>query len=181
MSSYFDEGNSESIPVWKLHGSCNMFSYGIPASQGISYGTGILWEGGVQAFLDTNQIIQHCLVQTALAPVMCLYMRGKPLSVSPSVIRKLQRDWIRQVEAASIIVCIGVRPLPEDTHIWEPLRATKARIYFIGDQGALESWCESSRRGFTEYVGDRFNTAYKNLMQRLLTHGTYNKLTVKEY
>jgi hypothetical protein len=173
MISYFAEGNGTSIPVWKLHGSCNMFSHEVQAGQDISYGTGIVWEGGVQAFLDANKVIQHCLIETALAPVMCLYMRGKLLSVSPSAIRQLQRDWVERVKTASAIVCIGVRPLPEDTHIWEPLGTTNARFYFIGDRGALEAWCESSRRDNTEYLGDRFNMAYKYLMQRLQTHGTY--------
>lgn len=173
MISYFDEGDSATVPVWKLHGSCNMFSHGIQAGQGISYNTEVVWEGGVQAFLDTNQVIQHCLVETALAPIMCLYMRGKVLSVSPSAIHQLQKEWIKKVEIASAIVCIGVRPLPEDTHIWEPLGATNATLYFVGDKEALESWDESSRQGHTEYLGNRFNTAYTYLMQRLQTHGTY--------
>lgn len=152
-----------------------MFSHEVQAGQGISYGTGIVWEGGLQALIDPNQVIQHCLVETALAPAMCLYMRAKPLSISPSVIHQLQREWVRKVETASAIACIGVRPLPEDKHIWEPLGATDAFLYFIGDKEELESWREHSRSGYTEYLGNRFNTGYRPLMQRLQSHGTYSR------
>jgi hypothetical protein len=170
--SYFDEGNSEIIPVWKLHGSCNMFSHSVQVSQGVYYGTGVVWEGGIQAFLDSNSVIQHCLVETGLAPVMCLYMHGKLLNVSPAAVRQLQQEWVKTVIDGTAIVCIGVRPLPEDTHIWDHLATSPAPLYFIGDQQALDAWQQISRVGSTEYLGPRFNTAYQSLIERLNTYAT---------
>lgn len=41
---YFGPGESESVPIWKLHGSCNMFCHQLRATEGISYTKGILRE-----------------------------------------------------------------------------------------------------------------------------------------
>jgi hypothetical protein len=80
---YFSNA-ANGIRVIKLHGSCNMFSIGLQAGQGIGYGTGISFEGGIQAMPSKDDVIRHCLCETGLAPVMNLYMKGKPLSVSRS-------------------------------------------------------------------------------------------------
>jgi len=165
-------GSPSRIPVWKLHGSCNMFSHGVQAGQGVSYGTGVVWEGGAQAFLDPNLVIQHCLIETGLAPVMCLYMKGKLLNVSPSVILELQRKWREKVETAEVVVCVGVCPLLEDTHIWEPLSTVKGLLCFIGNGKALNDWRQKFRAGKTVNLGCRFNEAYMNLIRRLEKYGT---------
>lgn len=169
--SYFDEGDAKRVPIWKLHGSCNMFAHGITAGQGVSYGTGVTWEGGVQAFLDSNRVVEHCLVESGLAPVMCLYMRGKPLNVSPSAIRQLQGMWEKKIGDAVAVICIGVRPLIEDAHIWEPLAATDAPLYFVGDEASLRNWSAGRRRSPTEYLGSTFNNAYPLIMERVIEHG----------
>jgi len=150
--AYFDEGTGNQVPVWKLHGSCNIFSHGVQAGPGIAYGTGVVWEGGIEAFLDSNLVIQRCLVETALAPVMCLYMHGKPLSVSPAAIHGQQKAWAERVDAASVVVSIGVRPLTGDDHIWKPLASTSAQLYFIGDSTVLDQWSKPNRTGATEHL-----------------------------
>ena len=143
-----------------------MFSHGIEASQQVVYTTGVTWEGNVQAFLDPNKVIQHCLVETGLAPVMSLYMEGKPLNVSPSVIGQLQHTWADYVGDANALFLIGVKPNIHDTHIWEPLANSKASLYFIGDEKALENWKETSRTFFTEFLGSKFNLAYPAMIRR---------------
>jgi hypothetical protein len=170
--AYFDEGTDGQVPVWKLHGSCNMFSHGVQAGPGISYGTGVIFEGGIEAFLDSNLVIQRCLVETALAPVMCLYMQGKPLSVSPAVIQDQQKRWARKVSTAAIVVTIGVRPSTGDDHIWKPLASTGAQLYFIGESTALDNWSAANRTGPTEYLGGKFNEAYLGLLRKLTANGT---------
>lgn len=169
--SYFDEGDAKRVPIWKLHGSCNMFAHGVTAGPGVSYGTGVTWEGGIQAFLDSNRVVEHCLVESGLAPVMCLYMRGKPLNVSPSVIRQLQGMWETKIRNAAAVVCIGVRPLIEDAHIWEPLAAATAPLLFVGDEASLRSWSAGRRKSPTEYLGSTFRNAYPLILERVMEHG----------
>lgn len=164
--AYFDEGAVQDVPVWKLHGSCNMFLKGI-MGMGITYGQQASIDGPAEAFLDQESVIKRCLVENDLAPIMCLYMKGKPINISPSIIKQVREEWTRMVEKAKAVVCIGVRPLPEDEHIWQPLSAIQAPIYFIGDKEALESWRNSYRAGFTDYIGAKFGEAYNTLIRRL--------------
>lgn len=171
---YFPDATADSVvPVWKLHGSCNMFAHEVQAGPGVTYGTGVIWEGGAQAMFDSNHVVEHCLAKTGLAPMMCLYMEGKPLGVSPSVISQIQTTWQSAVSDAEAVVVIGVRPLESDVHIWEPIAATNANLYLVGDQVALEQWCGRKRStGSSEHLGSQFNEAYPTLLARLLRHGT---------
>lgn len=170
--SYFDDENSLTTPVWKLHGSCNMFAQNIQLSQQVAYSTGVVFEAGVQAFLDPNKVIQHCLAETGLAPVMCLYMEGKVLSVSPSNIKQLQQTWADRVNNAQAVFSIGVSPNSQDKHIWEPLGNADAPLYFVGDQLALENWQITSRTGSTNFLDNKFDIAYPSLLRRLNSYAT---------
>ncbi len=171
--SYFDDVNQNIIPVWKLHGSCNMFSQSVQVSQQVSYSPSVVWEGGVQAFLDSDKVIQHCLVETGLAPVMCLYMEGKVLNVSPSVIGQLQQTWADRVKNAKALFLVGVSPNVQDKHIWEPIAESKAELSYTGDSKALANWQKTYRTGTTFFLGDRFHIAYPSLLRRLTSYATH--------
>lgn len=164
--SYFDAGNEDATPLWKLHGSCNMFSEGIQAGQGISYGVGVVWEGGIRALPSADAVIQHCLVETGLAPVMSLYMEGKPLSVSPSALKSLQAQWATAVTSARLVCCVGIRPLPADDHIWSPIYKSPARLVFLGDNAAFDGW-RRGRVGPSHFVASRFSDGFSNLLEEL--------------
>lgn len=170
---YFPENlTPEAIAVWKLHGSCNMFAQSVQASQGVLYGTGVTWEGGAQAFFDSNRVVEHCLVETGLAPMMSLYMEGKPLNVSPSVVRQVQDAWSEHVAAARAIFVVGVMPVVSDTHIWAPLADTRAPLYFVGDGNAFQKWTQSQRPDVSSfYLGSRFAESYADLITRMRIHG----------
>lgn len=164
---YFGDENDPAIPVWKLHGSCNFFSHGVQAGKGVSYGTGVVWQGGIQAFLDSNRVIQHCLVETSLAPVMSLYMEGKPLAVSSDFIANLQLRWEQSVLKSSAVFVIGARPWPDDTHIWGPLAETNAPLFFIGNAEEFASWEGHHRNGVSTHLASRFNTGYRDLLEKI--------------
>lgn len=168
--SYSESESTSEVPIWKLHGSANMFSAGIQAGPGISYGPGVVWEGGIQALPDQERVVRHCLVETGLAPVMCLYMKGKILAVSPSQILRLRELWADRVAAAAVVVCVGVNPVPDDTHIWDPISETKAPLLFIGDGDALQRWASGVGKVRYEHIGERFDEAYYPLLKRLGEH-----------
>jgi len=163
---YFEK-TKDSIPVWKLHGSCNMFSQGVQAGQGVSYGTGVVFEGGIEAFLDKNKIIEECLVKSGLAPVMCLFMKGKPLQVSPSSIEKLQEKWANEILNAKAVFSVGVNPLPADTHIWDPLSQTDADLFYIGDEENFNEWVSEYRENHSEFLSPYFHKGFNQLINKL--------------
>ena len=165
--SYFDAVGETICPLWKLHGSSNFFSAGIQASQGIAYSTGVVFDAGIQALPDSNRVIEHCLVETGLAPIMCLYMEGKPTSVSPSAIKRIQEQWTEAVSTAKAIFCIGVNPHLPDEHIWNPLAKTQAKLYFIGDENNFSQWSATNRSQPAQFLGSRFGEAYRHLLERI--------------
>lgn len=168
--SYFPQDNEESIPLFKLHGSCNMFSQKIDIGKKVRYDTNIGFEGGIQAFIDTNKVMKKCLIESGLSPVMCLYMKCKPLQISPSVIEETQNIWANRVSKAEIVFCIGINPLPEDKHIWNPLSRTSATVYYIGDEGSFKKWDSEYRKGPSEFVSSKFHLGFPSLKTILRDH-----------
>lgn len=158
---------SDGIPVWKLHGSCNMFAAQIDATPGVLYSAGVTFEGGVEAIFDTNEVIGRWLTRTALAPVMCLYMRDKPLSVAPSVIKSVQSMWQTEVRASTAVVCVGVNAYAADTHIWAPIAEAPGQLYFIGAKNHFEKWRSTYRPTRSHFLGERFADAFTELTRRL--------------
>jgi len=166
--SYFDAGDENTIPVWKLHGSSNMFCKNVKMTRGASYSRGVVIEGGLQAFLDVGTVVENCVGDSALSPAMCLYMKGKPLQISPSVITRLQKRWEELIFKPSKIFLIGVTPLTEDYHIWDPLKETDSPLYIIGRKDIYEQWANKYRKENFEFLSQRFNTGFNKIMEALL-------------
>jgi hypothetical protein len=161
---------SDGIPVWKLHGSCNFFLTGLNASPGILYSAEVNFEGGIEAIFDTNEVIGRCLAGTALAPVMCLYMRDKPLNVSPTAIKQLQRLWQSAVRDSTAIFCVGVNPYAADAHIWTPIAKCSADLYFIGSQLQFQQWASMYRPDRSVFIHDRFAEGFGFLKETLANY-----------
>lgn len=165
--AYFEQDPVENWPVWKLHGSCNYFSQNLQAGPGVLYGTDVTFEGGIQALPNIESVVRHCLVETALAPVMNLYMQGKPLAVSPSAIKQIQAWWTEAILGAKTVVIIGVQPNVSDSHLWKPLAETAANMLFIGSENAFAQWKNEYRSGPSHYLGSRFGPSYGSLISAL--------------
>src|ERR1017187_6548376 len=124
-----------------------MFTTGITATPGVTYSAGVTFHGGLQSVLDSNEVIGRWLATTALAPPRCLYMRGKPLSVSPGVIESVQSMWRTAVSGSTAVFCVGVNPNAEDRHIWDPIAITPANLHFIGGKAGFDEWIAQHRGG----------------------------------
>lgn len=120
--------------------------------------------------LDRNEVAAKCLSGNALAPVMSLYMVGKPLAISPAVVQSVQEQWSRAVMSAVSIICVGVRPNPPDRHIWEPLAATGAPLYYVGDALSFSDWQRSVGKPGCVFLGDRFSTSYFEIVRTARSH-----------
>lgn len=158
--------NMHLASVLKLHGSCNMILKDINL-KGASYSIGLNFEGNILASLDINFILDHFLNNTDLAPVMSLFMMGKPLAVAASAIRELQNSWREKILSAKNIFIIGVRPLIEDDHIWQPLSMTSAKLHYVGEQSQWEEWLHTRKSIKQEYLGNYFNSSFNLLLEKL--------------
>jgi hypothetical protein len=160
------------VPVWKLHGSCNMFATGIEATPGVMYSAGVTFDGGIEALLDSNDVIGRCLVGTALAPVMCLYMRDKPLNVAPGAIKMLQSMWESSVRNSAAVFCVGVNPHVADAHIWQPIAEAPGDVYFVGGRTAFEHWQLTHRPNRSSFIGDRFGACFSELTRTIAEYAS---------
>lgn len=161
-------GTSGSITVSKLHGSCNMLPYGIQATRGVSFTRGVLFNTQVRFATDPNDVAAFCLGNNALPPVMCLYMKSKPVQVSPSTISEIQEEWRNHVLNSTKIFIIGVNPNPEDKHLWNAIASSPAEIVYVGNEGAFSYWSKINRSGKPfKIIGRRFDESFNRLITEL--------------
>jgi hypothetical protein len=152
------------LMLMKLHGSCNWFIDLPGMNRFVQLSPDIRIEAEMRSASSQDEVVGYLTGDTPLHPVMCPYTPEKPAPLCPSFFEHLQREWTEGVLGARQIAIVGVRPYPSDAHIWEPLAATDAHIWCIGDRGAFDKWnVESGRTAPTTVVGDRFDVALDRL------------------
>lgn len=164
---YFGKEENDNAKIWKIHGSCNFKLQGLEATRGISFTHGEGFDGGIE-FINPADVSKTYKGNTALYPSMCLYAKDKPLAIAPSTIKKFQNEWSEKVRTADKIFVIGVRPLAEDKHIWQPIADSTGNLYFVGDKGEFENWTSTYRPSKTnEYLGEYWANSETNIYEKL--------------
>jgi len=148
---------ANNVTVWKLHGSCNF----IPNPQEISMRRGASYAWGVTInvgliHVSPSEAAKWVMGDNTLYPAMCMFTLNKPSQISPGVFAEYQRKWAELTLNAENIVLAGVKPHAPDKHIWEPLAATKANVYFVGGESEFNSWSPSRGYRKTYYLGSTF-------------------------
>lgn len=162
---YPDSENKNEVEVLKIHGSSNFIGTGVEGGKGVSYGSGAIFNGGIKASFDSSEIIETFLVKSGIAPVMSLYMEGKPVNVSPQILKTLQDTYKRRCLEANIVLIIGVKPVIQDQHIWECIKDCSAKIYYVGsiiDFNLLKQLEVNAK-----HIGEYFNTSFKKITNLL--------------
>jgi hypothetical protein len=137
--------------VLKPHGSCNYLSVDLDE-----------WKHmltSLSSHLECDyQVIDPAIMQSVLPtrfsdrqhaffPIMSLYTMFKDSILGSARIQEIRNEWQERVSEASKIVIIGVRPNPEDHHVWDPIIANpSARGFYIGSRSQLEAWPEASAK-----------------------------------
>lgn len=163
--AYF--GEPEELPnkilgVWKLHGSCNFKVKSLEATRGVSFGTGVVFDGGIEP-LDPGAVLSHYRSNTALYPAMALYAEGKDIAMSPSPVKAAQERWAEHVRKAEKMVVIGVHPNPSDLHIWKPIADCRGCVYYVGSENAFLQWSKKYREGESVFLGDTWPVSVESV------------------
>jgi hypothetical protein len=161
--NYFQQGSEEpnEVEVLKIHGSSNFIGTGIEGGKGISYSSGAVFNGGIKASFDSSEVIENFLVKSGIAPVMSLYMEGKPVNVSPQILKDLQNTYQSRCSKAKTILIIGVKPIVEDKHIWDCMKESSANVYYVGSNTDFELFKELGISA--NHLGEYFNTSFKKI------------------
>jgi hypothetical protein len=167
--NYGEFPNSEGITVWKLHGACNLLPAGIATSRGVSFTSGVNFGTTIRPAKDLNEVIEFCLGDNSLPPVMCLFMPGKPIQVSAGSISDTQAAWREKVMTANRVAVVGVFPNAEDTHVWDTLANIPGELIYVGKAAPFEKWRTEFRPDKpATLLAEQFDTAFEPLINLMV-------------
>lgn len=150
-----------SIAVNKPHGSSNFLPVGgLEAMPGVYMDArGVTMNPEIRA-LPRDQTLRYYAGPNQIPPCMSFFMPGKASMTSHWITEAMQRGFSQAVLAADVVVAVGVRPLPADHHIWDPIRDTKARVMMCCGESEFQSWVQEFRPGApTGFLGATFHEA----------------------
>ena len=152
--SYFgDVPTVGATAILKLHGSCNFIpdarqvqtASGL-APDAIVFGSGLTMDPRLVA-VPSEEAAAYCASDTPFYPAMAVITDGKPIQIGLTAIRELQAQWRELVRQASVLAVVGVRPNPQDTHIWDVIAQAECPVLYVGDVAAFEHWASTHRAG----------------------------------
>lgn len=149
------------------HGCCHIFCDGVRMSgQGVSFsGVGVTMDGQISVVAEPDAY--HSRIQNdAVPPVMSYFEPRKTTTAGASFIRGQRERWSDLAAAASTIAIVGARVRESDSHIWEPIAKSAAKlVYCAGEEAGKEfkAWAVRERAHredlvFTGYFRDHFDS-----------------------
>lgn len=175
---YFEDRASAGVSAtcWKIHGSCNFIPEQEIKMVGIAMGFDHLFGSKLKA-TGLDDVDRYCTSQddapsafhSPFVPTMVAVMPGKPVPFANPTISDLQRIWTRSVGAVDVVALVGVRPNPNDDHIWGPIASTAAKVVAVGGPDGyreFDTWRNAYRGGRPfEYLGDGFDQTVDALVR----------------
>lgn len=170
--AYTSEHSTGFVRLLKPHGSSNFWPY----MPGVTIRNSTIKRSGradIQAPirpLSQVDTLEKCVTEDSVAPAIAMYAEGKPVKISPDYVEAQQKMWADSVGRASRICIAGARIHLPDTHIWTPLTACSADLFYFGlesDREAFERWGEVSKKKNAYFVEADFSTAVPMISRRM--------------
>lgn len=150
------------ISVLKIHGSSNFLpDLGTNRIIGAKFaGNGANVEAPIAIAQSIQEIRAFCSKEDSLAPAIAVYAPGKAVLFCPSFVQDQQRQWVSEVERATVVYVIGLRVIRHDDHIWRVLASSKARLHYVGlEPHEFQEWAAEARRRNTNVLGGTLEKA----------------------
>ena len=164
------ETQVNAVQVLKIHGSCNFITVDIQKSapyyltnpnSSTNCRMHCLQPIGIESVLKSR----FSDANASYYPVMSLYSFGKNSIVAGVRIQEIRNSWSECVSEASVVAVIGVRPNSEDTHIWNPIRQTSAKLFYIGSTRDFDIWVSANHH--FKFLAKTFEEGFDNLLTSL--------------
>jgi len=150
------------LRILKIHGSCNFILNQITGTNVGLRGRVPFIEAPIRPIHPSR--VEKAMKTLAFPPAMTLYSKGKDIIVCPNQLHDIAKEFQNAVSKARLIVIIGIKPNPSDTHIWDPLGKTNARLVMVGNKNECEKWIKNYRGNLNDqWVSDRFSTAINDI------------------
>jgi hypothetical protein len=140
VSYMLDEfGSFNSIPLAKIHGSCNFVSTDLgPYRAQLTNANASSLECHFDPLplgdLPNRLTDKFSRYERGFYPVLSLYSPYKPSILAPSKLQTLRNTLALRLAHATVVVIIGIKPNPQgDQHLWEPIAQSPApKILYVG-------------------------------------------------
>ena len=146
-----DSPNPQFVTLLKLHGACNVLmkiQNHIHNNQVIDAPFGLHSPiggnlGKLYLARSYREIERWCrdYANEQFAPVVAQYVREKTFLTHAEAFEGMQTFWARKVLGAKAVVLVGVRHVPDDEHIWQPLFNSNAELLIVDPSfDAIGAW-----------------------------------------
>jgi hypothetical protein len=166
------------VNLLKPHGSSNFLPQ-LPAGSTLSGNTmincGTFVEGlKTQAVSTGIEVKSWCSDQrnSDLSPVLAMYAEGKRVVINRGLITQTQNKYTDVVAASKLAVLVGIKYIPNDRHIWEPLEKYQPDLLIVDPfpQSSVD-WAKKNnfsrvnvvKKGFDKSVWDITKTIHGEL------------------
>lgn len=156
-----------SIPIYKLHGSCdfhpNPKNFDINIAN-ISPTVQFDCPLSIMDLVDAPRYYRNW--DRIPYPLMSLYATGKEVGSMRKPIERMREKWGKIIHKATHIVIIGIRYVEHDTHIWNPIFSSKAKIIFYTSEENLKKFYQRRKKKVV-HVDERFEQSCESFMNHL--------------
>lgn len=177
---YNARGNA--ITLLKPHGSANFLPQWPPQFKNFSMsgnvieGTGLITDNmRTNAVITNQEVFDWCndSKNEMLSPVLSMYAKGKRVVLNKTLISSIQKNYTELARKSSSVVLIGIRYIDHDTHIWQPILESNAKLLIVDPYPeATVEWAEQNglqyellQKGFDAAVDDIAESVKSTLMQ----------------
>lgn len=158
--------SSACVSILKPHGSSNFWP-DVPLGnfRGCSFTS--LYPGAADVVAPVRPLMpdeahERCRLDDSFSPAMSMYAKGKHVRSCPDFVMGQQNLFKYACERATSIHVIGVKVVPEDDHVWEPIAKSSARLVYFGssaDADLFHGWRFRSKRKNALFVDAYFDKA----------------------
>lgn len=153
---------SDGIEILKIHGSCNFIKSGIKNDGNIIMGTA-KFEGPLQT-VPQNEV-EAILKKISFPPAMSLYTKNKDVLISNhDYIQPILKKFQDAISNSDVIIVIGVKPNPDDKHIWDYLVKGNGKVILVANEEICKKWIREFRNDKpSEWISNKFHLAFDKI------------------
>lgn len=105
---------------------------------------------------------------SGMYPCMAAYATGKFGQVGLDYMGRIRARFASRVARAEVLVVIGAKPWPADTHVWKPLSDSPAPLLYVGGADDFNKWTRCARPCASNlWISDKFVDSIDALVEEM--------------
>ncbi|NLT37296.1 MAG: hypothetical protein GXX95_03945 [Methanomassiliicoccus sp.] len=151
------------VKLDKIHGSCN-FLPSIKLASLEHYANKIIVPFEVESLDGLVDKIKNSQIQ----PAMRFFTKDKDNLTCSAELDAILFEFQSLVNDANLVIIIGVKPNPDDKHIWDHIMNTKAKVVLISPDDKCGEWLTNYRSGkYNRWYPMKFEECHTTLITEI--------------